>query len=140
MEPPPRIRRLARTESEESLFSPIFVGNIDNLFHDTGENSPAQKPAKSSDLVNTSEPKLEQVSWITLRSQYQLHRPRMKSYWRTYKSKDGVYRPPKKKLKKVHYKPDNTPAGINHTSNTVTMRFKKPRELLPKAKSIAGKN
>ncbi|GLI76694.1 hypothetical protein PoHVEF18_004971 [Penicillium ochrochloron] len=111
----PRIRGLARTESEESLFSPIFVGNIDNLFDDAGENSPAQKPAKSSDLVNTSEPKLEQ-------------------------SKDGVYIPPTKKLKKAHYKPDNTPASINHTLHTLTMRLKKPRELLPKAESIAGKN
>ena len=58
----PQFRRLARTESEESLFSLISVRNIDKLFDGAGENSPAEKPANSPDLGNSSQPKPEQVS------------------------------------------------------------------------------
>ncbi|OKO89640.1 hypothetical protein PENSUB_13706 [Penicillium subrubescens] len=65
----PRIRRLARTESEESLSSSIFVGNIDKLFDDAGENSPTQKPAKISDLSKNGvytppTKKLEKVHYV----------------------------------------------------------------------------
>ncbi|KAF3391701.1 hypothetical protein F1880_007526 [Penicillium rolfsii] len=107
-------RRLARTDSEESLLRPISVMNLDRILDDEGAMSLVREPTHNQDLAKTCQPKPEQ-------------------------SKDGKYDQLTKQLDKVHFEPKNTAADIDHTLHTLTMRLKRSRELLPKREPIAGK-
>jgi hypothetical protein len=58
----PRNFRLAHTDFEESLLTPITVRTLDELFDDEKESGPEQTPTKSRDLAKFSDPQPEQVS------------------------------------------------------------------------------